>query len=80
MKTFKMREMSAVELKQKMSDLREELFNLRFASATRALDNPLRMRQIRREIATIETILREDERKIRPLGAGSTRTAAEEKK
>lgn len=74
MKTFKLREMSRDELGQRRSELREELFNLRFASATRALDNPLRMRSVRREIAKIETILHEDEAGIRGLGVDSSRT------
>jgi large subunit ribosomal protein L29 len=82
MKTFKLREMSREELKQRMVDIREELFNLRFAAATRALDNPLRLRTLRREIATIETLLREDEKGVARLGAGAVRTkeAAEKKK
>ncbi len=68
MKTFKLREMSRDELGQRCSELKEELFNLRFASATRSLDNPLRMRIVRREIAKIETILHEEEAGIRGLG------------
>jgi large subunit ribosomal protein L29 len=80
MKVFKLREMSRAELVQRRSDLREELFNLRFASATRALDNPLRLRNLRREVAMIETVLREDERKIRSLGVGATRAAGSEEK
>jgi len=68
MKVFKLREMSRDELRQRVADLKEELFNLRFAAATRTLDNPLRQRVARREIARIETILREDEAGIRSLG------------
>ncbi|MBM3319834.1 MAG: 50S ribosomal protein L29 [Candidatus Eisenbacteria bacterium] len=80
MKTFKLREMSRAELKQRESDLQEELFNLRFNAATRALDNPLRLRLIRREIAQIRTVLCEDEKGIRHLGAGAARAAGTEDK
>jgi large subunit ribosomal protein L29 len=80
MKTFKLREMSREELKQRESDLQEELFNLRFNAATRALDNPLRLRLLRREIAQIRTVLHEDEKGIRHLGAGASRAAGTEDK
>lgn len=68
MKTYKLREMSPEELEQRRAELREEMFNLRFAAATRALDNPLRLRTVRREIAQIETVLHEDRIGIRALG------------
>ena len=71
MKTFKLREMSRDELQTRLEELQEETFNLRFASATRALDNPLRLRTVRREMARIRTILAEDEKGIRGLGAGA---------
>ena len=73
MKAFKLREMSREELKQRAAEMREELFNLRFAASTRSLDNPLRLRTVRREIARIETILREDETGIRGLGVETSR-------
>ena len=76
MKAFKLREMSPDELRQRASELREELFNLRFAASTRALDNPLRLRIVKREIARIETILREDETGIRELGVDTSRADA----
>jgi len=76
MKSFKLREMSRDELRQRASELREELFNLRFAASTRALDNPLRLRIVKREIARIETILREDETGIRELGVDISRADA----
>ncbi|MBN1827423.1 MAG: 50S ribosomal protein L29 [Candidatus Eisenbacteria bacterium] len=68
MKPFKLREMSRDELLQRSEELGEELFNLRFAASTRALDNPLRLRTIKRERARIVTILQEDEKGIRRLG------------
>lgn len=69
MKPFKLREMTRDELVIRKRDLTEEMFNLRFASSTRALDNPLRKRAVRREIARINTVLNEDETGIRGLGA-----------
>ncbi|NNE07743.1 MAG: 50S ribosomal protein L29 [Gemmatimonadetes bacterium] len=69
MKPFKLREMTRDELVLRKGELTEEMFNLRFAASTRALDNPLRKRAVRREIARINTVLREDETGIRGLGA-----------
>ena len=73
MKPYKLREFSREELEQRRGELTEELFNLRFASSTRALDNPLRLRTLRKEVARINTIIREDEAGIRRLGAGESR-------
>lgn len=53
--------MSEVELNQKLDDLKDELFNLRFRSVTGQLDNPMRIREVRKSIARIKTILRERE-------------------
>lgn len=69
MKPFKLREMTRDELVLRKDELSEEMFNLRFAASTRSLDNPLRKRAVRREIARINTVLREDETGIRGLGA-----------
>jgi len=49
------------ELMQRLAEVREELFNLRFQNATGQLDNFTRLPQVRRQIARIETILRERE-------------------
>jgi len=73
MKSFKLREMSREELEQRSEELGEELFNLRFAASTRSLENPLRLRMIKRERARIATILQEDATGIRPLGADEIR-------
>jgi large subunit ribosomal protein L29 len=62
MKTQEMRGMTREELRQKTEDLRHELFNLRFQMATRQLSDTSRVRQVRRDIARAETILRELER------------------
>lgn len=58
MKTNEMQEMSADDLKAKLSELTEERFRLRFRSATEAIENPIRFRHLRRDIARIKTILR----------------------
>jgi len=49
------------ELQEKMSEAKEELFNLRFQLATNQLDNTARMRDVRRDIARIATVMREQE-------------------
>ncbi len=61
MKASNMRELTDAELKQKVSNYKEELFNLRFQLATGQLDNPLRIRDVRKNIARCKTVLRERE-------------------
>jgi len=56
-----MREMSADEIRTRLQELREELFNLRFRNAMKQLDNPLKIRSGRREMARLLTVLREKE-------------------
>jgi large subunit ribosomal protein L29 len=51
--------MSLENLESKLAELTEERFRLRFRSATESIENPMRFRAIRREIARIRTILRE---------------------
>ena len=60
---MKIREMSDVELNKKLSDLKEELFTLRFQHAINQLDNPMRLKAVRKEIAVVKTIIRERELK-----------------
>ncbi len=57
-----MREMSADEVRTRIAELREELFNLRFRNSMKQLDNPLKIREGRREVARLMTVLREKER------------------
>lgn len=57
----KLREMTPLELKDKFKDLKEELFNLRFQLATGHLDDYSRIRQLRKEIARVQTVIRERE-------------------
>jgi large subunit ribosomal protein L29 len=61
MKTTEIREMSVEDLKAKVEELTTEQFNLRFRSATESIENPMRFRAIRRDIARLQTILRERE-------------------
>ncbi len=61
MKVKEIREMSEAELEQKLAALKDELFNLRFRSVTGQLDNPMRIREVRKAIARIKTVLRERE-------------------
>ncbi|KYH35186.1 50S ribosomal protein L29 [Clostridium tepidiprofundi DSM 19306] len=56
-----LRSSSPQELMLKIKDLKAELFNLRFQLATGQLENPMRIRQVKRSIAQIKTILREGE-------------------
>ncbi|MCH8026763.1 MAG: 50S ribosomal protein L29 [candidate division Zixibacteria bacterium] len=66
------RELTRAELEQKRAELMDEKFNLRMQKSLRALDNPLRLRQIRREVAQVMTILREDETNIKKLAETTT--------
>ena len=59
MKANKVREMNAEELKIKLNDLKKELFNLKFQHATNQLDNPQRIAATKKDIARVNTILRE---------------------
>ncbi|MDD3840371.1 MAG: 50S ribosomal protein L29 [Clostridia bacterium] len=63
MKASKWREMSNQELQQKVDDYKSELFNLRFQLATGQLENPMRIKEVKKDIARIKTILRERELK-----------------
>lgn len=61
MKVKEVRDLSAAELEQKMDQLKDELFNLRFQLATGQLENPARIKEVRRSIARVKTVLRERE-------------------
>jgi large subunit ribosomal protein L29 len=58
-KPNELREMSVDDLRSRLEELTEEKFRLRFRSATESIENPMRFRAIRREIARINTILNE---------------------
>jgi large subunit ribosomal protein L29 len=58
-KTEQIREMSAEDLKAKEKELHEQLFRLRFQKSIGQLDNPLKLRETRRAIARLKTVIRE---------------------
>ena len=59
MKISKIKEMSSPELEKELSELKTELFKLRFSLATHGLDNPMRIKEVRKDIARINTVLTE---------------------
>ena len=61
MKINKIKEMSSPELEKELSELRNELFKLRFSLATNGLDNPMKIKEVKKDIARINTILRQRE-------------------
>ncbi len=63
MKINEVRAMSSSELANKETELKQELFRLRFQNATNQLANPMKIRSVKRDIAKIKTILRERELK-----------------
>jgi large subunit ribosomal protein L29 len=65
MKPKEIRDLSDQELLEKLKSLKAELFNLRFQHATMQLENPMRIRQVKKDIARVHTILTERQRAIR---------------
>jgi len=63
MKANEIRELSPVELNDKLAALKSELFNLRFQLAVNQLDNPMRITAVKRDIARIKTVIRANELK-----------------
>ncbi len=63
MKVNEIRDMHVEELQEKLQDLKKELFNLRFQHATNQLDNPMRIVEVKKTIARIKTVLREQQLK-----------------
>ena len=63
MKNNELRNLSTEELTKKISEYKEELFNLRFSQATGNLEKPSRIRELRKLVARMKTILRERELK-----------------
>ncbi len=59
MKAKEIREMSVEELNVKLNDLKKDLFNLRFQNATNQLENPMKIVDVRHDIARVKTIIRE---------------------
>lgn len=63
MKATEIRELNTVELNEKLTTLKAELFNLRFQHAINQLENPMRMKEVKKDIARIKTVLRQLEMK-----------------
>lgn len=63
MKVNEIRNLTAAEMDEKVASLKEELFNLRFQLATGQLENPGRIREVKKTIARIKTVQREEELK-----------------
>jgi large subunit ribosomal protein L29 len=72
LKTREIREMTMAEISGKLVDLEEELFNLRFRNAMKQLDDALRIRIVKRDLARIRTVLREHELGIRRMASESS--------
>ena len=61
MKAKEVRDMNTAELTVKLDDLKKDLFNLRLQHATNQLDNPIKIAEVKRDIARVKTIIRERE-------------------
>ena len=62
MKASELRELTVEELQQKLKDLKEELFNLRFQLAINQLENPMRISAVKKDIARVHTVLTQMEK------------------
>ena len=72
LKAEKIRDMTEEEIETKVRELHEEIFNLRFRNAMRQLQNPLLIRERKRDIARLRTILVEHRTGVRKLGSHAT--------
>ena len=61
MELKKMREMTELELNTELTKMKNELFNLRFQHVTGQLENPIKMRDLKKDIARVKTVIREKE-------------------
>ncbi|MCI9245837.1 MAG: 50S ribosomal protein L29 [Clostridia bacterium] len=61
MKINKIKEMSSPDLEKELGELKNELFKLRFSLATNGLDNPMKIKEVKKDIARIKTVLKERE-------------------
>ena len=59
MKANDVRKMSSAELEKKLADLKKDLFNLRLQHATNQLENPIRIAEVKKDIARVKTVIRE---------------------
>ncbi|MGN0622443.1 MAG: 50S ribosomal protein L29 [Oscillospiraceae bacterium] len=61
MKANEIKDLSVAELNEKLAELKQELFNLRFQHAVNQLDNPMRMKAVKKDIARVKTFIRKQE-------------------
>ncbi|MBR5227027.1 MAG: 50S ribosomal protein L29 [Clostridia bacterium] len=61
MKISKINEMSSPELEKELAELKTELFKLRFSLATNGLENPMKIKEVKKDIARIKTVLKQRE-------------------
>lgn len=61
MKANEIKDLSVAELNEKLTELKQELFNLRFQHAVNQLDNPMRMKAVKKDIARVKTFIRKQE-------------------
>ena len=61
MKATEIRKMSAAELESKLGDLKKDLFQLRLQHSTNQLDNPVKIAEVKKDIARVKTIIREQQ-------------------
>jgi large subunit ribosomal protein L29 len=78
-KAVELRELPEAELRSRLESAKEELFNLRFQLATGQLDNAMRIKEVRHEVARILTVLRQRELEEAPELVAQTAAEPEEK-
>ena len=61
MKANEIKDLSAAKLNEKLAELKQELFNLRFQHAVNQLENPMRMKAVKKDIARVKTFIRKQE-------------------
>ena len=64
MKANEIKDLSVAELNEKLAELKQELFNLRFQHAVNQLDNPMRMKAVKKDIARVKTFIRKQESNV----------------
>jgi len=64
MKAIKIRELTSEDLAKELNELKSELFKLRFQYATNQLDNPIKIKDVKRDIARVKTVIRERELEV----------------
>ena len=80
MRADEIRELTPTDIRARVAELEEERFRLKFRSATEQLEDPLRLRWIRKDIARLQTILQEKERTEAPAPGASAKTTARAKR